>query len=185
MKYKTAFFKIVVASAVFLFLFVQSNVFSKSCFNFNASKPLMPLLHSMQPAHTIINDGENIVIEKSGSYHIIENITGTIKIKASDVIIHLNGFTLTKFAGSDYAIEIEHGLKNIVIKDGVIKGNGIGVGTGAGIVLNSGTNFVRLENLTVSNFNKGIEFRGSSGGEIGCCRVTNCMVSDCASYAMN
>jgi len=174
MKYKMSFYsnfynKWVATCATLLFLFFSSHLFSSSCLSFGSSKPLYPLLHSMHPAHTIINDGENIVIEKSGSYHIVENITGTINIKTSNVIIHLNGFTLAKPVGAEAAILVDPLSENIIIKDGAIVGNGSGYG-----ILLKRTVFAHLENLTLSGFEVGVAFNDTQGVICYNCLVTNC-----------
>jgi len=178
MKYKVSFYKRIAACAMLFFILFSSHIFSDSCLNFSRETQLYPLLYSMQPAHTIMNTGkEEIVIEKPGSYHLIENITGEIRVKTSNVIINLNGFALTANDDDACGIELEGGLQNIVIKNGTIIGGG---GEGCYGIWVDESAFVRLENLTISDFEEGISFYGKSEpNEIECCRVVNCLVKDC------
>ncbi|MFC1841945.1 hypothetical protein ACFLYA_02655 [Candidatus Dependentiae bacterium] len=139
------------------------------CVDLTKGTPFFALLLSRNPAHTIIKDCEDTVITDGGSYHLIENIKGSITVDADNVIIYLNEFTIMGW------IKVAEGRKNVVIKDGALMGNCLG----AGVTLEQNTRDVRLENLRISNFNTGIFFEGTKTGPIECCKVADCTISDC------
>ncbi|MFC1842011.1 hypothetical protein ACFLYA_03000, partial [Candidatus Dependentiae bacterium] len=140
-----------------------------TCIDLSKGNPLIPILLSMNPAHTIIRDGEDKIITDGGSYRILENIEATITVDADNVIIDLNEFTMTGW------IKVEAGHKNVVIKNGALSGNCLL----AGVTVEEGARDVRLKNLRISTFGAGISFEGSPGSPVECCRVTDCNISDC------
>jgi len=154
----------------FLFL-VHTNSFSHTCIDLTKGNMLTAMLHSMAPAHTIINDGEDIVIEKEGSYHILGHSEGAIVVNADNVIIDLNGFTLS---GSTSAL-ITVSAENIIIRNGVIEGGCFNTG----ILFAAGARNVLLQNLYITNCQTGISFEGMVNIPVECCRVLNCYISVC------
>jgi len=173
MKYKLSFYRKVSVFAVFLLLSLSSNVFSRVCMDLTRGSRLLSMLHSMGPAHQIIKDGEDKVIDEDGSYHILENIVSSITVCANNVIIDLNGFAI--LGSADPIITIKADVENVVIKNGAIVGNCNNVG----IKLMPRTKKIRLENLRISRVDKGIHFAGASGtGPVKCCKVTNVHISN-------
>lgn len=175
MKYELSFYRKVSVFTVFLLLSLSSNIFSTTCVDFSNGSRLLAMLHSMAPAHQIIKDGENRVITEDGSYHILENITGSITVGTAadkNVVIDLNGFTISGTAAA--LITVAQNVENVVIKNGAICGDC----TNVGIKLMAGAKRITLENLRISNVNKGIHFAGTTGGNtVECCRVTNVHIS--------
>ena len=65
-------------------------------------------------------------ISSPGSYYLIANLTGIaatsgIIVATNDVTIDLNGYALIGVPSSTYGIQISYGMKNIWIKNGIIK----------------------------------------------------------------
>jgi len=76
------------------------------------------------------------VIHDSGSYYVAHSLSGTVSeigvvVKASDVDLDLNGFSLKGRADSHDAIMVESNCVNVRIRNGVVKGWG-GLGVNAG-----------------------------------------------------
>ncbi|MFC1841946.1 hypothetical protein ACFLYA_02660, partial [Candidatus Dependentiae bacterium] len=114
-----------------------------------------------------------IIIIGDGSYHLLENIKGSIIIGSNNVVLDLNGFTILD--GADVLITVTAGLQNVLIQNGSIVGNGQNIG----IKIEQGAKGIRLEDLYISNCNIGTFFDGSPGNPITCCGVDNCFTTSC------
>ena len=131
------------------------------------------LLTSMLPLFAISGFAINIgsvpyTIKKSGTYTLDRNLSysGTgnaITVKASNVVLDLNGYTLT---GTDTTIAIFGGsVKNVTVQNGTITGFSVGVEFGSG-------SQELLQNLTVSNASAaGVELINSTSGTIQNCFI--------------
>ncbi|HEX4119738.1 MAG TPA: hypothetical protein VH619_03840 [Verrucomicrobiae bacterium] len=108
-------------------------------------------------------------ITNSGSYYLTANIAGVsdlngIEIQANNVVLDLNGFSLTNDSTAA-GIEVDDDYTNITVRNGCVSGWAIGVF----YVGENGT----LENLKVTgNSQVGIEVGGKTG------MVHDCFVSD-------
>ena len=107
-------------------------------------------------------------ITESGYYALEGNTNCCLAIKASDVTLDLNDFTL--FCTDDDVIKTSSLLKNIEIKNGKIKSDR----TQNGIFVDNGCQLVSIENVTIFECDKGILFSGELNNEI-----ENCVVKDC------
>jgi len=112
-------------------------------------------------------------IDTPGVYKIDESGSCCITIDADDVVIDLQGHTLICTTGP--AIEILSGHKNILIKNGSIKGDG----SDDGIFTGTGCELVRVEDISIYSCDNGISFNGSSGTEIKGCSAVNCAFDSC------
>ena len=106
-------------------------------------------------------------ITNSGSYYLTTNLTGSpnadgITIKASNVNLDLNGFTLFGLTNSFSAVAMDYGVTNVTVVNGNLVGWGL-AGVDGGLAANA-----HYERLRVSR-NKNI---GMSVGP-------NCSVRDC------
>jgi Periplasmic component of the Tol biopolymer transport system len=101
-------------------------------------------------------------VSSSGSYALCNNITGTITIAASNVMLDLNNYKIS--AG----IVVNSGLDQIAMRNGVVEG------TTNGILVNSGTKNVIIENITVKNatLGSGIKFTNVTDATINGCTLT-------------
>lgn len=123
-------------------------------------------------------------IKNSGAYSLncdlslqsCQSVTAGITVNANDVVINLNGF---KISGSQYAIQVNSNLENVLIKNGSICNT-----TGAGIIVLDGVTNIQLENLKLFNCNQcdgtaAILFQGLAknrieGGNIEVVRISDC-----------
>ena len=135
---------------------------------------LYALMHSTWPAHTIIGGG-NKQITTGGSYQIMENIEGSIVILANDVVLDLNGFTIS--GSISPLITVTEGLKNVMIKNGSIEGDASNIG----IEVLGGASTILFEDLDISNCLVGMTFTGAECYPVTCCKVDNCFTTNCGS----
>jgi len=181
MKYKISFYRKVASFALLLLLSISSHIFTKECIDLTRGIPVVSMLHSMAPAHQIIDNGET-VIDQEGSYHLLENIQGNIIVNASKVSIDLNGFTISSDAVDTVTlITIGPDVTDIVIKNGALAGNC----SNNGIILEQplagiqGTiKRIFLEDLRISNIDTGIILSGENT-TLECCKITDCRISNC------
>ncbi|MFC1842115.1 WD40 repeat domain-containing protein [Candidatus Dependentiae bacterium] len=134
---------------------------------------ILTMLKSMYPAQQIIKDGAATNITEPGSYQVLENIDGNILINASDVIINLNGFTVSGSTSS--LIMVSEGQRNILIHNGSI----VGDTTNDGVLVDKGTSGIFLQDLYLSNLQNSMNFAGEKGQEIKCSKVDNCFTTSC------
>ena len=103
-----------------------------------------------------------------------KNNVACIKIKTSNVILDLNGKTIVQFSSGGgkqlTGIEIDEGLADIQVKNGII--NGI---SGNGITISPDTMSIKLEHLTITNCEHyGIELKETSNIEIQDIHIKRC-----------
>lgn len=135
-------------------------------------------LRSTAPFHQIIKTGKTTTITESGSYQLLENITGEIIINADNVIVDLNGYTITGDENSGIpVIKVREGRTNVLIKNGSITLDD--PFSEDGIVICENVCAVRLEDLCLFDLKIGIWFAGKAGEEIKCSKVTNCFATNC------
>lgn len=124
----------------------------------------MKTLTEVEP-RTIINatntpgDASNsFIINESGSYYLVASLVGEatkngILIDANDVVIDLNGFSLTGVPSSGKGIDVQGQYTNLVIKKGFVNNWGsVGINLRNETIL--GSSFVNqstLRNLHISN----------------------------------
>jgi len=176
MKHRMLFCKKVLAFAMLLILSHSMKICSQTCIDFSqGTSGLYALLQSMWPAHTIIKDSgdETTTIGAGGSYQIMENITGSIIIDADDVYLDLNGFTVS--GDTDPLILISEGKQNIMIKNGAFEGSV----TNIGLQIDKQANTIVLEDLRISNCDKGMLFNAAECEPITCAKVDNCFTTSC------
>jgi FOG: WD40 repeat len=102
-------------------------------------------------------------ISTSGSYILCNNISGTITIAASDVVLDLNNYKISD------GIVVNGGLDQITMRNGVVEG------TTNGILVNGGSRNITIENITVKNasLGSGIKFTNVTDATIDGCTLTS------------
>jgi len=180
MKYRLSFCKRIMALAVFLLLSFSPTIVSKTCIDLTRGG-IPQLLDSMWESKLVIKDGVPETITQPGVYHLLENLSTEILIDADNVVIDLNGFTLS--GDTDTIITVssnEH--YNILIKNGSIKGNN----ANTGIKVDENTSGVVLQDLHFSDLNIGVNFDGTSELPVKCSKVDNCFTTSCVkAYALD
>lgn len=123
-------------------------------------------------------------ISTPGVYVLTENITSAvtsnqiIHINADNVVVDLNGFTITGQSASNMnGIEVATGKNNIEIRNGTVYSVG-----NSGIFVNESAHNIKISNVTCNSCNlnngatsAGIYLNGSSGTEIAHCAIDNCI----------
>ena len=150
-----------------------------------APAPTMKSLAQIEPRKPISALPFNLTV--SGSYYLTANLTGTggITINSSDVTVDLGGFTITGGALTGDGITLNGGLKNIVIRNGTIRGwSGNGVTSLASSARNlvfahlnisdSGGMGISAINAVITDCN--ISGSGSQGINATACTIGNCLV---------
>jgi len=173
MKYKIS---LAIFATLFLFSF-PTKISSEQCVDFTRGNQVKALLSSMEPAAWMVNDGKEgasqHIVNAGSSVQLLENVNASIRISADNVTVDLNGF---KIKSSDNpVIQIDIGVKNTVVKNGSIEGDG----GNAGIAIGKAARAVILENLIISNVDVGMAFNGTEPNPIECCKVTDCLIMDC------
>ena len=107
-----------------------------------------------------------------GIYKLTQDDNDGIIINSDNVIIDLNGHTIYSNAHTPLIISDNH--KNIIIKNGHIKGGNDLIGAPAGILVNKGSKYILVENIDISFCHMGIHFRGKETSVIKNCKVKNC-----------
>ena len=123
----------------------------------------------------VITNATSLTITTSGNYILGENIDGTIIIDSNEVWLNLNGYTVYELSGTSTGIIINQDKTNITIFNGYIKGQGSSNGIGA----NQGTTALKVENVTISDFEYGIYLDGTLGSEIKECYLKKCLIHRC------
>ena len=111
-------------------------------------------------------------ISQPGHYILTRDIPSgsstAITISSSDVTLDLGGRTITRTLGATAAVQISAGFRDVVVKNGRIRG---GV---TGVYYNSGSRTrVRIENLDIDGASYGIRLVGVEEVEIKGCRISN------------
>ena len=118
--------------------------------------------------------GSTLFIINSGVYTLADTNACCVVIDADDVTLDLNGCTLCCTTAA--SITILSGHKNIVIKNGAIRGI---TKTYDGIVVNQECEFIRIEDITIYACDNAISFNGSAGLEIKACSIVDCKFNSC------
>jgi len=150
-----------------------------------APAPTMKSLAQIEPRKPISALPANITI--SGSYYLTANLTGTggITINSSDTTVDLCGFAIIGGVSSGDGILINGGLKNIVIRNGTIRGwSGSGIGSGSSAARNLVFDHLNISdclsgifafNAVISDCN--ISSSASQGISATACTIYNCSVT--------
>ena len=171
------------ALAMFLLFSVPTTIFSKACIDLTKEGGITVMLDAMWPTKMVIKNKVPITITESGYYHMLENVEGKIDIQADNVIVDLNGFTLS----GDTAALITVGTEtedryNILIKNGSLVGT-TSERTNKGILIQDNASGIIIEDLHISNFDRGVSFEGTEPGTtmngIFCSKVSNCFTTNC------
>jgi hypothetical protein len=141
---------------------------------FNQIEPRTPV----DSVHTPGNGSTEFLISQPGSYYFTTNITGLanehgIDIATNNVVLDLNGFSLTGPANALYGIEIYSGITNVIVRNGVISGwNPV-----YDDIISQGNNVI-FENLSVSGAGDDIFCLGDGG------IVRNCALNHAGQYGL-
>jgi len=106
-----------------------------------------------------------------GIYNITKNINNNIIINSDNVIINLNGHEI--YADSHTPLIITKNHKNIIIKNGSIRGNNK-TENQSGILIHKGTQLILIEEIVFSCCRTGIRFNGKEDCQIQNCKIRNC-----------
>jgi len=112
-------------------------------------------------------------IEESGLYILSNNIDGGLIVNTSHVWIDLNNYEISENSVTGTAVKIANNLNNVVIKNGLVSGGH------SGIVVNSGSEFIHLENIKLIDSSYAIHLSGRSTGTVQASKIKNCHISDC------
>ncbi len=109
--------------------------------------------------------GGVITINSPGQYQIMQNLHYSIIIAVSDVLLDLNGYTVTSDSQMGAIIAIAPGASNVSIYDGSLYNIGC-VGKNCGIEVGSGAAHIFLENLKIFNCVCGVLCAGTEDKKI-------------------
>ncbi len=101
-------------------------------------------------------------INSPGFYCLANNISGTITIAASDVVLDLNRYKISN------RIVINNNLSDIFVKNGTVEGTA----ASDAIAVGSGSRNISIQDVTVKNARRGIYFDNVSKGLIDHCDMT-------------
>jgi hypothetical protein len=164
-----------------------------------APGPTMKTLEQIEP-RTSLAAGTNVThsIGTPGSYYLLGNVR-QINIDADNVTLDLNGFSVVVGYDGD-GIGIRPGVNrgNVVIRNGSVVGPGVWTNSGPDVwngTLQGSTRYgivtwgrtagtdtprcVRLENITVRGFFRGVAFSGGSEFDGRRHQIQRCTVFDC------
>jgi hypothetical protein len=154
-----------------------------------APAPTMKSLDQIEPRTAITNSGF-VLISKPGSYYLTTNITvGTgdgIDINASNVVLDLNGYTVSSTAASanGIGIWISSGIANVTVQNGFVTGsatnNGSGVFSGGGFLRGVMTGTSTTANVLVSH----VSVSGVTDEGIYLPTGSSSTVDSCTAYAI-
>jgi len=114
------------------------------------------------------------IISNPGNYLLCHDLDAQIIIDSDDVFFNLNGYTVYDTSGNTPAFIINPNHKNIIIRNGSIKGIGK-TSTASGIVIKDGAHLVQVENVRIYGWNIGLEFDGASQNKVKACNIRNCI----------
>lgn len=112
------------------------------------------------------------IINFPGIYKITKNMCDGIIINSDNVVIDLNGHEICSDSHTPLIVASNH--KNIIIKNGRIKGGNSNMKAPAGILINKGVEYILIENVDVSLCNMGVHFKGNENSVIKNCKIRNC-----------
>ena len=149
----------------------------KQCVDFTRGNQIQVLLGSKMPASWIIKDGQEgdmqHVVTVGSTVQLLENVQASVRVSADNVVIDLNGFKIESV--DDPVITIDPGIKNVVIKNGSIEGNG----GNAAIEIGAGARSIHVQHISILQAEKGIAFVGAAQNPVQCCKVTDCLIVKC------
>ena len=111
-------------------------------------------------------------INLPGIYKIKKNVQDGIIIDSDNVIIDLNGHEV--YSDSHTPLIIANNHKNIIIKNGRIRGGKNNIGKHAGILINKGAQYILVEHVDISFCNKAIQCKGQEHAIIKHCKIQYC-----------
>ena len=116
-------------------------------------------------------------ISNPGVYILTNDIEANsgIIIDADNVLLDLNGYMVYDNIGTNTAITINNGHKNIFIKNGSINGKA-DTSTASGILIKQNANLVQIEDVRILECYTGIKLDGISSNAVSECKITNCML---------
>jgi hypothetical protein len=152
-----------------------------------APAPTMKSLAQIEPRKPISALPANLTT--GGSYYLTASLTGTggITINSSDTTVDLAGFAINGGGAAGSGILINGGLKNIVIRNGTIRGwSASGVLSSSSLARNldfahlkisdSGQSGITAVNAVISDCS--ISSSGGAGIAATACTILNCAVDD-------
>lgn len=135
------------------------------------------------PIYAPATTSTTIVINSPGSYFLTQNFSSSaepaISIQANNVLLELNGRTVTK-TGTGANI-IADGFKNITIKNGILAGGDVGISL---VVASPDYSHVVLSNLTIQDTTASALYLQSVYAEILSCRFFNTNTNGAANGAI-
>lgn len=119
-------------------------------------------------------------ITAPGAYHMVEPVTGFITIQSSDVLLEMNGFTLSVPSGTIISkgtplLIIDEDLTNVVVQDGAFFGGDVA----HGVSVKQGACAIVLRELNFLHCVNGLELLGLENKEVSCCKIQHCFFSTC------
>jgi len=121
---------------------------------------------------------EPTTITESGYYVLCNDINGSIIIATDNVTLDLNHYNIICDASTS-GVVVNDNLRNIEIKDGSIKGAGVGVSTTSAVLVGQGSSLVFVQDLHIFDFENGIYFNGDAANYIEACQIKDCEIFDC------
>ena len=120
-----------------------------------------------------------ITISASGSYRLTEDLAGALTINANDVFLDLNGHRISTTSGN--IITINSSKSDIVIKNGLLEGNGAS-GTTKGILINSSCARIKLADVRIAQCGiAGIDIDSSTDITVENCEIIQCSTNTSSS----
>jgi len=113
---------------------------------------------------------ESTTIDTSGLYFLGNGFEGTITIDAQTVYLDMKGLELST---TSTAVLISKNSKNILIKNGFIRGGD------NGIAIKGGAQLVHIENVKLVSCTNGINLDGLETATVECCKCKNCRFHSC------
>jgi len=109
-----------------------------------------------------------------GCYILGNRIDGSITIASDAVSLDFSGFDVYQSNPGIDTVVIGSNKKEIVIKNGSVRGGN------AGIAINDGASLVTIEDMRVMDSIEGIKLDGlATGTGIRCCKIVDAVVTDC------
>jgi len=127
-----------------LLFFYTCNIFSKTTTNISQK--------TIKSGISIVN---NTIITNPGTYKLDNNVEN-IEIDADNVTLDLNKYAVLS---TTTAIKVNEYAQNIIITNGCIKADCDNKGN-AGILIGKETNLIKIKNICIYGFEKGIFFDG-------------------------
>jgi len=162
-------------------LICTQKIFTKDFVNSQNFTRIVPLLKEVGDTLDEVRWAEGELLSTSstisnpGYYILCSDINGYIVIDSDNVNLNLNNYTVYDTTGTTTIITVNNAHKNIVIRNGTVKGSGE-TSSASGILLNEEAGFVQIEEVKITNCKRGIHFDGSSSKEIRGCNIRDCLL---------